>query len=803
MPDDQRLPIGWTAPAEPGTAIFWPFGAVQNYWVDAAQRGVLLLDALRQRGDTQIARSQAVAPHVLSFAVELLVDGRQLERPVNYGLVRILPPEGQVVDPAKRPFIVFDPRAGHGPGIGGMKQDSEIGVALAAGHPCYFVGFLPNPVPGQTIEDVCAAEAHFVQTVIALHPEAESRPCLIGNCQAGWQVMMMAALNPELPGPILLAGAPLSYWAGVRGKNPMRYTGGLLGGSWLTAMTSDLGHGTFDGAHLIANFENLNPANTWWKKLFNLYAKVDTEAPRFLDFESWWGNPVTLNAEEMQFIVDELFVGNKLSAAAITARDGRRMDLRNITSPIIVFCSWGDDITPPQQALGWLTDLYDTDAEMVAAGQAVVYTVHQSIGHLGIFVSGQVATREHGQFTNCMDMIEMLPPGLYEAVITEVDADTANPELVHGKYLFRLEARCLDDVRALGGNDAADQRRFETVARVSEINLALYRQFLAPLVRAMSSAGSAEFLRRTHPHRLRFELLSSQNPLLAGVPGLAEEVRQMRQPVEADNPLLALERAFSAGMVIWLDAFRDTRDMWMEASFLATYGSPLLQALVGLVEEQPGTGRRVARDLIREAAAERGAAALERRIAEGGLREAVLRGLIHILRAEKRFDERSAAVIEALRAAQPEESRLTLPQFRDVVRDQAQLLRMDEARAMAALPALLPEDTASRRGAFAALQKVVLAQGALSAEGQARLDALALVFGAAEPPAAEVIPPPPETIAAPPELEAPAITIRLAETPRKAKAMPRAAKPAAAKRAPAAEAPAAPEPPRRAPRRRS
>ena len=44
-----------------------------------------------------------------------------------------------------------------------MKHDSEIGVALAAGHPCYFVGFLPNPMPGQTIEDVCRAEAAFIE----------------------------------------------------------------------------------------------------------------------------------------------------------------------------------------------------------------------------------------------------------------------------------------------------------------------------------------------------------------------------------------------------------------------------------------------------------------------------------------------------------------------------------------------------------------------------------------------------------------------------------------------------------------
>jgi Protein of unknown function (DUF3141) len=62
--------------------------------------------------------------------------GRTLPRPINYGLERILPPESVVIDETARPFIVDDPRAGHGPGISGMKSDSEIGVTLAAGHPC-------------------------------------------------------------------------------------------------------------------------------------------------------------------------------------------------------------------------------------------------------------------------------------------------------------------------------------------------------------------------------------------------------------------------------------------------------------------------------------------------------------------------------------------------------------------------------------------------------------------------------------------------------------------------------------------
>ena len=102
-------------------------------------------------------------------------------------------PTGVEIDPTRRPFVVVDPRAGHGPGIGGFKADSEIGVAFKAGHPCYFVGFLPDPVPGQTIEDIARAEAVFLEKVIALHPEADGKPCVIGNCQAGWAVMMLAA----------------------------------------------------------------------------------------------------------------------------------------------------------------------------------------------------------------------------------------------------------------------------------------------------------------------------------------------------------------------------------------------------------------------------------------------------------------------------------------------------------------------------------------------------------------------------------------------------------------------------------
>src|SRR5215467_2496845 len=419
---------------------FGPFSPAMEYLRHAAERSILFWDVMRQRGNQYREHMAETVPHVLEFEVEPVLDGRKLARPVNYGLVRIVPPKGVTIDPKRRPFVVVDPRAGHGPGIGGFKADSEIGVALKAGHPCYFIGFLPDPVPGQTLEDIARAEAVFLERVIELHPEADGKPCVIGNCQAGWAVMILAAMRPDLFGPIIVAGSPMSYWAGVRGKNPMRYSGGLLGGSWLAALAGDMGAGKFDGAWLVQNFENMNPSNTLWTKQYNVYSKIDTEAERYLGFERWWGGHVNLNAEEIQFIVDELFIGNNLAAGRIQTSDDIEIELRNIRSPIVVFCSKGDNITPPQQALGWILDLYNDVDDIRSYGQTIVYTIHETVGHLGIFVSASVARKEHGEFSSNIDLIDVLPPGLYEAVFEKKGADTAHADFVSGDWVMRCEA---------------------------------------------------------------------------------------------------------------------------------------------------------------------------------------------------------------------------------------------------------------------------------------------------------------------------------------------------------------------------
>ncbi|MBR0753678.1 DUF3141 domain-containing protein [Bradyrhizobium jicamae] len=714
-------------PQLPGGPLSGVVAKAVEYMVDAGQRSVLFLDILRQRGDQYREHVAQTAPHVLSYSAELIIDGRKLEQPVNYALVRIIPPKGVEIDLKRRPFVIVDPRAGHGPGIGGFKADSEIGVAMKAGHPCYFIGFLPEPMPGQTIERIARAEAIFIEKVIERHPEADGKPCVIGNCQAGWAIMILASLRPELFGPVIVAGAPLAYWAGVHGKYPMRYSGGLLGGSWLTALAGDLGAGKFDGAWLVQNFENQNPANTLWTKQYNVYSKVDTEADRYLEFERWWGGHVNLNAEEIQFIVDELFIGNNLAVGRVRMSDGTAVDLRNIRSPIVVFCSKGDNITPPQQALHWILDLYADVDEIRAHGQTIVYTVHETVGHLGIFVSGGVAKKEHAEFSSNIDLIDVLPPGLYEATFEARGTETLNDELAVGQWVMRCEARTLDDIRDMGGNSPEDERRFETAKRVSERNLAAYQQYLQPWIKSMVTPQMAEMMRNWHPLRLQYEAFSSNNPWMKSVENAADKARDARKPVAEDNPFLVFQERMSKQIVSSLDQWRDSAEAMSEAMFLAIYGSPALQAAVG-VDPKADISRRREMDPKHRERLHARVAELSAKIGTGGLREAGIRALLYVGSARGMVDERSLEALRRLRQTD-ESARMALAEFKMLVREQFFMLLLDRDAALAAIPKLLPNDMDERRRAFAAIKEVLSASADISGEVARRLKEVAVLFG--------------------------------------------------------------------------
>tara|TARA_R110000824_G_scaffold401630_1_gene613291 strand:+ start:27629 stop:30265 length:2637 start_codon:yes stop_codon:yes gene_type:complete len=715
-------------------SLFDPFGvgrAAFDYWRDSMERSVLYLDVMRERGNQYLEHMEQTKPSVLGFDTEVLMDGRTLPRPTNYELLRVLPHEGTETDLQKRPFVVIDPRAGHGPGIGGFKPDSELGVALKAGHPCYFIGFLPFPEPGQTVEDVVESEVAFLRHVIERHPETTEKPMVVGNCQAGWQIMMAAALEPDVFGPILIAGAPLSYWAGEHGKAPMRYTGGMAGGSWITALTSDIGDGLFDGAWLVQNFERLNPANTYWKKQYHLYDNIDTEANRYLEFERWWGGHVVLGGEEIQYIVDNLFVGNRLSTAQLVTHDGRRIDLRNVRSPIVVFCSRGDDITPPPQALGWIRDLYEDVDDIIAHEQTIVYCQHDTTGHLGIFVSGSISRKEHTEFTANMDYIDVLPPGLYETSVTPAEKGE-DAELFERDYLLEFMPRNFEELDQAVMHKPEDDRRFATVARLSEINLGMYRLFVQPWLKAMITPEAARWIRRMHPIRLGYKLLSDRNPLSVPLPVMADAVRKNRHPVTQDNLFKALEKMGSDQLVTSLNTMRDLRDSSTEKMFMDIYGQPLLQAAVGLYGDAHVHRRRPGAEPEHRRFVSQHQQALRDKIAYGSAHEAVMRSLIYVLGGAPATDERN---FKRLRASRAElEPGIELSEFKRLVREQFFILKLDREQALNSLPILLKGDSNEDiDGYISHLEHVFAASGELSEHAAKRFDQIKALFDQARP----------------------------------------------------------------------
>ena len=392
-----------------------------EYGIDAAQRSVLFWDTLRQRGNQWIEHEAAGKPPVLDYRYELIADARgRTSGPSNYALVRIMPPRGVEVDDAKRPFVIVDPRAGPRPRHRRI-QGGLRGRRRAARGPrrCTSSSSSRSPMPGQTLADITDAEAEFIRIVAERHPQSQ-KPVIIGNCQGGWAVMMLAAARPDIAGPLVINGAPMSYWSGNDGESPMRYAGGLLGGTWLSLLAADLGAGKFDGAHLVLNFENLNPANTLWEKWYHLYANIDTEPERFLEFERWWGGFYLFNEEEIRWIVNNLFVGNKLASGEARLGPGPLLRSRSrSSSPSSSSRRWATTSRRrSRRSTGSPTSTARRE-EIKANGQTIVGLLHEDIGHLGIFVSGQVAKKEHAQIVEVLKYIQQLPPGLYGMNIEE------------------------------------------------------------------------------------------------------------------------------------------------------------------------------------------------------------------------------------------------------------------------------------------------------------------------------------------------------------------------------------------------
>jgi hypothetical protein len=121
-------------------------------------------------------------------------------------------------------------------------------------------------------------------------------------------------------------------------------------------------------------------------------------------------------------------------------------------------------------------------------------------------------------------------------------------------------------------------------------------------------------------------------------------------------------------------------------------------------------------------------AELKSRIPQGGLRECVARAVIYVGMARGAADERGLAAVRQIRLAGPGMARLTLAEFKTMVREQYFMLLIDLEATLAAIPALLPEDAEERRKGFATIRQILAARGEISGEAAVRLERVARLF---------------------------------------------------------------------------
>ncbi len=196
-----------------------------------------------------------------------------------------------------------------------------------------------------------------------------------------------------------------------------------------------------------------------------------------------------------------------------------------------------------------------------------------------------------------------------------------------------------------------------------------------------------------------------------------------RHPVSPDNPFAQCERRASSLIVAALDTMRVTREFWTEAVFHSIYGSPMLQAAVGLSSDRARRATRAYGALERaEARAE-----VEADMVSGGLLEAGVRALLYVMQGGG-IDERQFSVLEQIRNAAPENERVSTSELKSILRRQATLLRADPSRAMAAISRMLPDDPSRCRKVATAIGRVVNARGGTKPDIVKRLHEVERMF---------------------------------------------------------------------------
>ncbi|AFM27207.1 class III poly(R)-hydroxyalkanoic acid synthase subunit PhaC [Desulfomonile tiedjei] len=195
---------------------------------------------------------------------------------------------------------------------------------------------------------------------------------LMGICMGGTFSVIYSALFPEKIKNLITTVTPTNF----------ETEQGLLH-VWTKNMDVDRmvdSFGNMPGDLLNFGFLLLNPARLMIDKYVGLIENIDSKSfvENFIRMEKWIFDSPDVPGETFRQFIKDLYQKNLLIQSQLMV-DGRRVDLQNITMPVLNFYGYFDHLVPPE-ACNKLTAM---------VGSSDIEDVCLHTGHIGIYVSSK------------------------------------------------------------------------------------------------------------------------------------------------------------------------------------------------------------------------------------------------------------------------------------------------------------------------------------------------------------------------------------------------------------------------------
>jgi len=533
-----------------------------DYWIDSTQRWFLYWDCLRRAGnaflETDPDSVQASSDETGRMADDAVYDDWSVD-----GLtVRAVRPDDDIkLDPAKRPIVFFDPRAGTEAGAGELND--TVRRSLYAGHFVYRVHLAATDDdnrPGR--ETLETAEAAILEQVASRHPAATRPPCRIGRCADIPALAALSLLEAECVGAEPIDAVPSSYWCGLDPASPFRDSAALLGGQWLASLDRDLGNGRQDGCTAAAVPYLTDTATRLWTEPYALYADIDTAERTYLRHARRRDTQFRRRTDAVRFHVGGPgLAGGGAPAGTMVLDDGRMLDIRTAARPVLLFATDHGRAGAPEALARQVKEAFGSVQAIKDAGRAVIFRQDEATGQLAALIMPVVA----GSGPR---------PGLYELVARPVSHPDAGGTPVQRDIEVTLVPRSFRGAALFQDRAGAPEPALARAADFSEAADWFYKITLRPALRNWATRSLSEIRRNLHPVRAWRAFLSDINPVMATINRVADLVREDRRPAAQDNDFVAAEKACAQRLRTVLATVFRLRDQTLRTLYRFAFENP-------------------------------------------------------------------------------------------------------------------------------------------------------------------------------------------------------------------------------------